>query len=155
PEDVAEGLEDLLKAPEAARLSALAHAGVAELVVDLALLGVAEDFVRLGRLLEALLGLRVVLVAVGMELEGELAIRLLDLVLRGGARDAEDFVVVTARRHGLLSRAPDSCGKPRGAAARGSAGPARRQPECRLVSIWSSSLPAFSSCSRRPPSSSP
>ena len=63
-------------------------------VVLLALLGVAEDVVRLGDLLEALLGLLVAGVLVGVVLARELAVRLLDLVGRGLALDAEHLVVV-------------------------------------------------------------
>src|SRR5690606_30564576 len=55
----------------------------AGLVVLLALLGVTEDVVRLGDLLEALLRLGVALVGVRVELAGELPVRLLDLGLGG------------------------------------------------------------------------
>ena len=67
-------------------------------VVVLALVGVAEDVVRLRDLLEALLGLRVARVLVGVVLARELAVRLLDLVRRRLAVDAEHLVVVL-RRH--------------------------------------------------------
>ena len=56
--------------------------GVPEGVVALALLRVAQHRVRLADLLEALLGLLVALVAVGVELHGQLAIRLLQLGAR-------------------------------------------------------------------------
>ena len=69
-------------------------ARVAVGVVAPALVRVAEDAVGLGRLLEALLGLLVAGVAVGVVLEGELAVGGLDLLLRGVARDAEHLVVV-------------------------------------------------------------
>ncbi len=55
---------------------------------------------RLVRLLEALLGVRV-LVRVGMELAGQLAIGLLDLGLDGGLRNAEDLVVVLVLHRSL------------------------------------------------------
>ena len=61
------------------------RAEAAHVVVLLALLGVAEDLVRLGDLLEALGGLGVALVLVRVVLLGELAVLLLDLVLRADA----------------------------------------------------------------------
>jgi len=65
----------------------------AELVVAAPLLRVLQDLVGLGHLLE--LGLGVLgLVDVRMELLGELAEGLLDVVLGGRAVDAEHFVVV-------------------------------------------------------------
>ena len=73
--------------------AAVAEEG-ARLVVLLALLGVAEDVVGLGDLLEALLGLGVALVGVRVELAGELPVRLLDLGVGGVLGDAEDLVVV-------------------------------------------------------------
>ena len=60
---------------------------------------VTEDVGRLGDLLEAVGGLRVVLVGVGVVLLGEPAVLLLDLVRRGGRRDAEDRVEILARGH--------------------------------------------------------
>src|SRR5712692_2081079 len=65
-------------------------------VVGLALLGVGEDVVGGLDLLEALLGGLVVGVGVRVVLAGELAVRLLDLVLRGVLRDAKGLV---QRRH--------------------------------------------------------
>jgi len=73
-------------------------------VVTLPLLRVAEDAVGLGRLLELLLRFLVAGVAVGVVLEGELAIGRLHLLVGGVARHTEDLVVVpavTARRHSV------------------------------------------------------
>jgi hypothetical protein len=67
---------------------------VAVAVVDAAALGVGEHLVRLGALLELLLGLRVVLVHVRVQLAREPPERLLDLSLLGAALDAEHLVVV-------------------------------------------------------------
>src|SRR4051794_22005236 len=84
------------RAPAAAeRVGAGEHAAA---VVLLALLGVAQDVVGLGDLLEALLRHRI-LVGVRVVLARELAVRLLDVVLRRLLVDAEDLVVVSARRH--------------------------------------------------------
>ena len=76
-------------------LRLLVHPPVrAELVVFLALVGIAEHLVRLVDLLELRLGGLVPRIHVGMKLAGELAERLLDLLLRRGLGDAERLVVV-------------------------------------------------------------
>src|SRR5450759_2027808 len=69
------------------------------LIVLLPLFGIAKDVVRLRDLLEALGCLRVAGVRVGMILLGELAIRLLDLVLRGAGAYAEYGVEILRRWH--------------------------------------------------------
>ena len=67
---------------------------LADLVVLLALLGVAEHVVGRGDLLEALLGLLVAGVGVGVELLGQLPVGARDLLLGRALRHAEDGVVV-------------------------------------------------------------
>ena len=74
----------------------------AEAVVRLALLGVREDVVGGLDVLEPLLRGRVVRIAVGMELAGELPVRLLELVVGRRLRDAEDGVGVAGRHSALL-----------------------------------------------------
>ena len=69
-------------------------AGVAEAVVEPFLLLIGEDRVGLGRFLERFLGLVIAGIAIGMELQRQLAVRALDLLFRRGALDAEDLVVV-------------------------------------------------------------
>src|SRR5207248_9914695 len=64
------------------------------LVVLLALLRVREHLVGLVDVLEALLGLLVVRVEVGVELAGELAVGGANLLLGGGLLHAENLVVV-------------------------------------------------------------
>jgi len=72
---------------------------VSEAVVEAPPLRVGEHLVGLRDLLEALLGLVVVLgIAVGMVPEGELAVSFLDVVLARGAGHAEDLVVVALHR---------------------------------------------------------
>jgi len=72
---------------------------VPEPVVDLAALGVRQHLVGLDGLLEALLGVGLV-GDVRVQLPRERAERLLDLVVRGAACDAEHLVVVASRgRH--------------------------------------------------------
>ena len=99
-----ERLEDVA---EAAEVAAAEAAALAAQVVLLALFRVAEHVVGVRDRLEPLgcLGPRV---HVGVQLPGEAAVRLLDLVGGGIAGDAEDFVVVS---HGGLSfRLPDAGG---------------------------------------------
>src|SRR5690606_21315203 len=84
-EDVLEVGEDV--AVEAAGATTL-EPGEAEPVVPRLLLLVGEDAERLGGLLEARRRLPVVGVAVGVVLQGRLAVRLADLVLRSRLRDS-------------------------------------------------------------------
>ena len=76
--------------------------GVAEAIVGRALLRIREHRVGLGGLLELLLGVLAALIAVGMVLERQLAVRGLQLRVRCATLDAEDFVVIalaSRRRH--------------------------------------------------------
>src|SRR6266704_1287728 len=93
-QDVAEVREDRGVEP-----GPRAHPGVTVGVVTLALLGVAERAVGFRALLEAVFRFLVARVAVGMVLEGQLAIGGLDLLLGGVARDPEHFVVVAFGSH--------------------------------------------------------
>jgi len=79
-----------------ARPAVALEGGVAVAVVHASLLGVREDLVCLGGLLEAL-GRLGGAVAVRVVLEGQATVGLLDVVVGAGARDAEDFVVVALR----------------------------------------------------------
>jgi hypothetical protein len=98
-EDVAEPAEDVFEAVEDRRVEASAgagagDAGVAEAVVEGALLAVGEDGVRFGGLLELLLGGLVARIAIRVVFHRQLAIRALDLAVGRAPRYAEDFVVV-------------------------------------------------------------
>ena len=64
------------------------------LIVNLALLGIAQDVVSFLNFLEALLGGFVARVQIGMILARQLAVRLADLVFFGGARYTERFVII-------------------------------------------------------------
>src|SRR5262249_36736656 len=93
PEHVPEVGEDLRV--EAAEASAPADSGAAELIVAASSLRVGEDGVGLRGLLELLLGVLVPGVLVGMVLDREAAVGLLD---RSGIRvpgNAQDLVVVS------------------------------------------------------------
>jgi hypothetical protein len=83
-----------LEAPSGAARTEPGRGHVADLVVLLALVLVANDVVCRRDLLEALLGCSVTRVGVGVVALRELAVRLLDLGLRGVLRHAEDLVVV-------------------------------------------------------------
>lgn len=76
----------------------LAHR-VTILVVELFLLFVAEHIVGLGRFLEFLLGLLVAGIAVGVELDGLLAVSLLNLVGSGVFVYAKHLIVITFLTH--------------------------------------------------------
>jgi hypothetical protein len=66
-------------------------------IVQAALLRIAKHVVCLGHFLELRLGVLGPVVLVGMILHRQTAIRLLDLVIRGSARNAEYFVVILHR----------------------------------------------------------
>ena len=70
---------------------------MAESVVGGAPLLITENLVRLLRLLEVLLGLRVVGIAIRVPLHRELAVGLLDGLVVGIPVDAEHFVVIPLR----------------------------------------------------------
>ena len=77
--------------------TAAAQSRLAVTIVRRALLRITQHVVRLGDLLEPLLGFFRAVVAVGMVRHRELAICLLDLVVGRRARDAEDFVKICHR----------------------------------------------------------
>src|SRR5688500_6346322 len=74
----------------------------AEAVVVRALVGIGEDRVGLAELLEALLGLLVTGILVGMELHGQLPVGLLQLGVAGTLVDAENLVIVASHLGGVL-----------------------------------------------------
>src|SRR4029079_6728134 len=80
-----------------------ADAGVAEPVVASALVRVAQDRVGFGGLLEALLGLVVTGVLVGVVLDRELAIGGLQLAIGRRPRDPENLVIVSLTAHSKRS----------------------------------------------------
>ncbi len=101
-EDVAEGLgetAEALAALRAAEALVRVDAGVAVLVVGGPLLAVREHLVGLLGLLELVLGLLVARIAVRVVFHRELAISLLDVVVAGVLRDAQNLVIITLR-HG-------------------------------------------------------
>jgi hypothetical protein len=77
-------------------------AGVAELVIVLAFLGLGEDVVCFLNLLEFFGGGGIVLVHVRMKFAGELAVGLFDLIGRRGATDAQNFVVISWHKCALI-----------------------------------------------------
>ena len=92
----------IIKAAEAAAKAAAAtgpevgiHPCMAVLVIALALRGVTQHLVGLVDLLELGLGLLVAGIQVGVVLLGQLAVGLLDLIIRGGAVYAQHLVVIS------------------------------------------------------------
>ena len=79
---------------------AFAHAGMAEAVVEAALLRVGEHRVGLGRLLEFVFRRFVAGIAVRMVLQRQLAVGALDLLVGGLTLDAQDLVVITLAHAG-------------------------------------------------------
>ena len=63
-------------------------------IVQRPLLRVGKDRVSLGNFLESLLRLRIIRIAIGMPLHGQLAISTLQLNFGYGAADAQHFVIV-------------------------------------------------------------
>src|SRR5215204_5316781 len=93
------GAANIEAAPERSaawlRAGLFVHAPIrAQLVVLLPLFGIAQHFVSFVDFLEACFGGLVARIDVRMELAGQLAKGLLDLLLRGRLRDAERFVIV-------------------------------------------------------------
>ncbi len=70
------------------------EAGVAVAVVDGALIGVGEDRVGFADFLEFFFRVRIVGIAVGMELQRQLAVGALQLDFGHGAGDAQHLVVI-------------------------------------------------------------
>jgi hypothetical protein len=109
-EEVGELRQDVLDAREPLE-PGLARPGVPIAVVELALLRVGEHLVGLRQLLEALLGVFVSRVAIGMVLHRKPAVRLLDLGDFAAPLHAEHFIVIafldlhSGSRHKLISTA--------------------------------------------------
>ncbi len=91
----------------------VANAGVAEAIVARALLAVRQYGVGFAAFLEALFGLGIVGIAVRMELQRQLAIGALDLLIVGGTRDTQNFVIVTFHCGGQNSTSLPQGLKPR------------------------------------------
>src|SRR5262245_16780824 len=106
-EDVSEPAEDVLEPGEGARIEtagcSAAETGVPEAVVHVPLVGIDEDRVGLSRFLEAFFRSRIAGIAIGMELERELAVRALDLLVGRRAGDAEHFVIISFGHAGFAT----------------------------------------------------
>jgi hypothetical protein len=89
PEERVEQISDRGESIEVGSVSPGPEPFVAVAVIGRTPLGVRQDLVSLGRLLELLLGVRVVRVDVGVKLAGQLTKGLLDLPLRGRARGVD------------------------------------------------------------------
>ena len=72
-----------------------------EAIVSGAFLVVDENIVGFAQFLESFLGGLVARILIGMKLYGEFSICALNLFAARGARDSEDFVVVTLGGHSV------------------------------------------------------
>ena len=105
--DVAKHAEDVVKVhASGAVASAAAHAVetlVAEAVIHLTLLGVAQYVVSLSSLLELFLSLFVAGIAVGVIFQRNFLVRLLEVVIRDILVNAQYLVVISLSSHYLIS----------------------------------------------------
>src|SRR5208283_4723605 len=92
-ENFLEALAEVETAEPARTLRPL-EGGVTEAVILRAPLGIGKDLISLVEFLELLLGPFIARVAIGMKLNGETAVGLLQFVFAGAAIDTEDFVIV-------------------------------------------------------------
>jgi hypothetical protein len=106
-------VEPAAEAAALARAVGGVHAGKAELIVLGALVGIAEDLVGLVDLLEFFLGFLVAGVIVRVILQGQLAVRLFDLLGAGALGDAQHLIVVSFFCHTPLTL-PKRDAAPRG-----------------------------------------
>ncbi len=95
-EHLAENVAERFPGAEAAAAVAL-EAGMPELVVDGALVRVAQHLVRLFAFLEAVFGFRVVGIAIRMKFHCEAAVGLFDLGFRRVSRQVEELIVILLR----------------------------------------------------------
>ena len=111
-EHLAEHFAESIARPRSAAAAALARgvdARMPVLVVDGALVGLAENFVSLLGFLEFLFGFLVTRIAVRVIFHGKTAVGLLDVGLRRGARQIQHLVVIAFRHSPPLKNrsAPD------------------------------------------------
>jgi hypothetical protein len=95
-EELAENVTKVLddRSIKASGLTTASQAGVAEAVVRCAFVGVGENGIGLADLFEFFFRVRIIGIAVGMKLQGELAIRALKLNLGNGASDPKYLVII-------------------------------------------------------------
>jgi hypothetical protein len=93
--EIAEILEDnFFETAAAGAEAATVHAGVAEAVIPLALVGTGENAVSLGGFLEFFFRYGVARIAVRVILHRKLAISRLQLLLRAASLDTQNFVII-------------------------------------------------------------
>ena len=106
-EEVSKATEDILhghpcSAETTTASSTAADTSVTELVIALTLLRIAQHVIGLSQFLELLFGFLVPRVLIGVILDSELAIGLLQFVSRSTFSYAEDFVVISLFCHRLF-----------------------------------------------------
>jgi len=90
---VAETRKYVAEIPESGK-AGLLKPGMAELIIQAALLHIAEYFVRLSRLFEPLLSLFVTRISIRVVLQGEFSIGLFDLVVGCRLGHTKDLVII-------------------------------------------------------------
>ena len=106
-EDTVEDVVDVEVAESGSASGCTAHSGMSELVVACTLVLVAQHTVCFGCFLELFFSLflllfRLVLLFVGVVLDGELAVCLLDFSVGGGLAHTKHFVIVSLFSHNGL-----------------------------------------------------
>src|ERR1019366_1310224 len=96
--NVAKNVEWIMETATAAA-HATGKSGMAVTIIGGALVGIAEDVIRLANFLEFFLGSFVARVLVRVKLNSELAIRLFQIFSRNVLADAQHFVVIAFRGH--------------------------------------------------------
>src|SRR5262249_52899942 len=108
-EDVAEVREDVTHVGETFE-AGLTWPFVAVPIIERPLVGMTEHFVSFRGFFEAILGCLIVWIAVGVEIERQLAVGFFDLVGGSGLGNPKDFVIVPLSWHARAARSLASSG---------------------------------------------
>src|SRR6185437_15775390 len=97
PEELAEDVVEVLENAgiKAATSSRAPYARMPEPVIHASFFGVGQDGVSLATFLELFFRIRIIRIAVGMELQRQLAVRALDFLLARAPLDAEHLVIIS------------------------------------------------------------
>jgi hypothetical protein len=92
--DVAESRKDVVESVETCKAGALKSL-VAKLVIDVPLIRIPKDFIRLSSFLEVVFGLSIPGIAIGMVLESQLTVSFFYVICGGSLVDPQDLIVVS------------------------------------------------------------
>ena len=93
-EYIAEAREYIPEISES-RKTALLQSGMAELIVQAALLNITEHFVSFGRFLKVLFSLLITRISIWVKLQGKFSVSFFNLVVACGFGHAKYFVIIT------------------------------------------------------------